>query len=170
MSLLVGFPVTGHAMLNQRIDKSPIQFGLNSLLHPERFPAHEVPDRQLMVNDRLLADYLDRQELPAGSVMMDTAYGWGVWLSSKNPKQFVINSDYDFKAALNRPWDHGVSYLLVSNPSLTSADAIATRYPTLWNDGAGFSALTYSMSGAGGELFRLYRVTGAPRTVLSPPR
>ena len=30
-----------------------------------------------MVDDRVLADYLDRQRLPAGSVLMDTFNTWG---------------------------------------------------------------------------------------------
>lgn len=172
-SLLVGFPVTVRAMLNDRIDNPPLQAGFNSLLHPARFPPQELPDRRLMVNDRLMAGYLDSQRLPDGAVLMDSAYTWGTWLSSENPKQFVITSDYDFKAALNRPWDYQVKYLLVSNPSITGADALNARYRTLWNDGAGFSRLVYGIYGIYGaaddELFRLYEVTGAPRNILSPP-
>jgi hypothetical protein len=124
----------------------------------------------MATNGRLMADYLDRQRLPAGSVLMDTSYTGLVWLSSVNPKQFVVTSDDDFKAALNRPWEYGVTYLLVSNPSFTNADAVNLRYPTLWNDGAGFSKLVYSMSVANNEeRFRIFEVTGPPRTVLSPP-
>ena len=173
-SVLIGYPVTVRAMLNDHIDNPPLQAGFNSLLHPARFPPSELPDRRLMVDDRLLADYLDSERLPDGAVLMDSAYTWGTWLSSDNPKQFVITGDYDFKAALNRPWNYQVKYLLVSNPSITGSDALNVRYPTLWNDGAGFSRLVYSIYGiygaAGDELFRLYQVTGAPRTVLSPPR
>ena len=57
------------------------------------------------------------------------------------PKQFIITSDYDFKAALNRPWQHGVKYILLSNPSYSDADAINIRYPSLWYDGAGIAKL-----------------------------
>ncbi len=172
-SILVGFPVTVHAMLNDHIDNPPLQAGFTSLLHPDRYPPQELPDRRLMVNERLLADYLDRQRLPDGAVLMDSAYTWGTWLSSANPTQFIVTSDYDFKAALNRPWDYRVTYLLVSNPSITGADALNVRYPALWKDGAGFSRLVYAVYGiygtSGEELFRLYEVTGPPRNVLSPP-
>jgi len=170
VSIVIGFPVTARAMLNERISNPPFQAGFNSLLHPERYPAQEQWYRQMAANGRLMADYLDRQRLPEGSVLMDTSYTGMVWLSSVNPKQFVVTSDYDFKAALNRPWVHRVVYLLLSNPSFTNADAINIRYPTLWNTGAGFSTLVYTMSVADGEeRFRIYEVTGPPRTVLSPP-
>ena len=165
-SIAVGFPVTVGAMLNERIGDPPLQAGLSSLLHPDRRPLQEVWQRRLLVNSRLLADYLDRQRLPDGAVLMDTAYTWSVWLSSSRPKQFVINSDYDFKATLNRPWEHDVQYLLVSNPKDNDADALSVRYATLWNDGAGMSRLVYSVDGPDGvEQFRLYRVTGPPRAV-----
>ena len=154
------------AMLNARIGDPLLQAGLTSLLHPERIPLQDVPQRRLLANSRVLAEYLDRQRLPDGAVLMDTAYAWSVWLSSSRPKQFVITSDYDFKAALNRPWEHDVQYLLVSNPNDSDADALSVRYPTLWNDGAEMSRLVYSTDGAdGAEQFRLYRVTGPPRAV-----
>ena len=69
-------------MLNDHMDRSPIQLGLNSLLHPKRFPSQEAWYRQLMVSDRLLADYFDRQRLPDGApVLMDSfdtlgVFGW----------------------------------------------------------------------------------------------
>ena len=45
-----------------------------------------------------------------------------------------------------------------------NADAINLRYPTLWNDGAGFSKLVYSTSETNDEdLFRIYQVTGPPK-------
>jgi hypothetical protein len=169
-SLLVGFPVTVVASLNQRIGNQQLQFGFNSLLHPQRFAVQDLWYRQLMFNDRVMADHLDRQSLADGTVLMDTFNTWGVWLSSTHPQQFVITSDYDFTAALNRPWAFDIKYLLLSNPAASDADAINLRYPSLWNDGAGFSRLVYSVSGPNDEdQFRLFEITGAPRNVLSPP-
>ena len=169
-SILIGFPVTVSAMLNERINNPPFQSGFASLLHPQRDPAEQQWYRQMAANGRLMADYFDRQRLPEGSVLMDTSYTGMVWLSSVSPKQFIVTSDYDFAAALNRPWEHQVTYLVVSNPSFTNADAVNIRYPTLWNDGAGFSKLVYAMSvAAGEERFRIFEVTGPPRDVLSPP-
>lgn len=169
-SILLGFPVTVLASLNQRIGNQQLQFGFNSLLHPQRFAVQDLWFRRLMVNDRVVAQHLDRQRLADGTVLMDTFNTWGVWLSSTHPKQFVITSDYDFKAVLNRPWAFDIKYLLLSNPGISDADAINVRYPTMWYDGAGFSEQVYSISGIDGEdQFRLFEVTGPPRTVLSPP-
>ncbi len=168
LSIAVGYPVTVRAALNDHIGNQQLQFGFNSLLHPDRYPPTEQWYRRLMVNDRVMADYLDRMELPPGSVLMDTFNTWGVWLSSGRPKQFVISSDYDFKAALNRPQHHGVRYILVSNPSTTDPDMVNTRYPSIWFDGAGLGELAYSVYGAtGDERFRLYRVN-PPRTPVAP--
>ncbi|AQT82535.1 hypothetical protein B1R94_03365 [Mycolicibacterium litorale] len=168
LSVVVGFPVTVRASLNERIGNQQLQFGFNSLLHPDQYPAQEQWYRRLMVNDRVLADYLDRMNLPDGSILMDTFNTWGVWLSSERPKQFIVTSDYDFKTALNRPWLHGVKYMLLSNPEITDADAVNVRYPSMWYDGAGIGELVYTIYGAtGDERFRLYKVTGPPRPRLA---
>ena len=97
-------------------------------------------------------NYLDRKNLPDGSVLADTFETKVLWLTSKRPKQFAITSDYNFIAALNKPWDSGVQYILVTNPANNAAqDAITRRYPTLCADWAGISELVYSAVGAGGE-------------------
>lgn len=166
-SVLFGYPVTVIASLNPRIGNQPLQFGFNSLFFPQRTTPDEPQQlwyRRLMVDDRVLADHLDRMRLPDGAVLMDTFNTWGVWLSSSHPEQFIITSDYDFKAALNRPWEHHVQYLLVSNPATSDADALNIRYPSLWQDGARMARLVYTVDGAAGEQrFRLYRITGPPR-------
>ncbi|MBB3747984.1 hypothetical protein FHT44_000445 [Mycolicibacterium sp. BK634] len=170
LSILVGFPVTVRASLDERIGNQQLQFGFNSLLHPEKYRSQEQWYRRLMVNDRVLAQYLDRMQLPDGSVLMDTFNTWGVWLSSNRPKQFIVTSDYDFKTALNRPWANGVKYVLISNPEISDADAIDVRYPTLWYDGAGFGDLVLTIYGAtGDERFRLYKVTGPQVSAASKP-
>ncbi len=169
-SILIGFPVTVRAALNDRISNQQLEFAVNALLHPGYLPAQEQRYRQGLATDRLLADYFDRQRLPAGSVLMDSFSTWGIWLNSADTKQFRVTSDYDFKAAVNRPWKYGVTYLVVTNPASTDADAINIRYPTLWSDGAGFSTLVLTaMNGASDDnRFRIYRVTGPPRSLLEP--
>lgn len=162
-SLAIGIPVTVQAMSDERIGNQQLQFGLKSLADPQRYPPTEQWFRRLMVNDRSLADYFDRRHLPEGSVLMDTFNTWGIWLSSNNPKQFVITSDYDFNPVMNRPWDSGVRYIVSSNPVISDADALNVRYPSLWNDGAGLGTLVHSVYGAtGDERFRVYRITGRP--------
>ena len=162
-SLVIGIPVTVRAMFDERIGNQQLQYGLKSLLDPQKYPPAEQWYRRLMVNDRSLADYFDRRNLPDGSVLMDTFNTWGVWLSSHDPKQFVITSDYDFNAVMNRPWDFGVRYIVASNPTISDADALNVRYPTLWHDGAGLGTLVHSVYGAtGDERFRVYRISGRP--------
>lgn len=162
-SLVIGIPVTVQAMSDERIGNQQLQFGLKSLADPQRFPASEQWYRRLMVNDRALAAYFDRKQLPDGAVLMDTFNTWGIWLGSERPKQFVITSDYDFTATLNRPRDFGVQYIVASNPGISNADALNVRYPELWNNGAGLGTLVHSVYGAtGDERFRVYRVTAPP--------
>lgn len=166
VSLTIGVPVTVAAMSDERIGNQQLQFGLRSLADPQRYPPSEQWYRRLMVNDRALAEYFDRKRLPDGSVLMDTFNTWGVWLASDRPRQFVITSDYDFTATLNRPWDFGVQYIVASNPAISNADALNLRYPTLWQDGAGLGTLVHSVYGAtGDERFRIYRTTGRPAAV-----
>ncbi len=170
LSLVIGFPVTARASLDERIGNQQLQYGFNSLLYPDRYLAQEQWYRRLMVNDRILADHLDRMQLPDGSVLMDTFNTWGVWLSSDRPKQFIVTSDYDFKTALNRPWQHGVKYALISNPELTDADALNVRYPSMWYDGAGIGELVLTIYGAtGDERFRLYEITEPANATKKPP-
>ena len=166
LSIVVAIPVTAVSMLNENIGNQPLQFGLKSLLNPEKYPAEQQWYRRELVDDRLLAEFLDRKHLPDGSVLMDTFFGWGIWLASDSPKQFVVTSDYDFTAALNRPWDFGIRYIVVSNPALSDADAVHVRHPTMWDTGAGFARLVYSVKGPGGdERRRVYEVLGPPRPI-----
>jgi len=164
-SVLIGFPVTAYATLDERIGNQALQFGLRSVFDPQTYPSEEQWYGRLMTNDRALADYFDRKNLPDGSVLMDTFNTWGVWLSSDRPKQFVITSDYDFTAVMNRPWDFGVRYVVASNPANGVKDVLNRRYPDLWADGAGFGELALSVyGGTGDERLRVYRVI-EPRTV-----
>ncbi len=163
LSLVVGIPVTLFAMSDSRIGNQQLQFGFQSLLDPTAHPPEEQWYRRLMVNDRTLAAYFDNRHLPPGSVLMDSFNTWGVWLASDNPKQFVITSDYDFTAVMNRPWDFGIRYIVASNPAISDADALNVRYPQLWDNGAGLGRLVLSVYGAtGDERFRVYRFTGKP--------
>jgi hypothetical protein len=134
-----------------------------SLIDPVGHPPETQPARRRLISERQLAAWLDAKKLPDGAVLMDTFLAWGIWLSSDHPKQFVITSDYDFSAALNRPWDMGIRYIVATNPRLNIADAINRRYPELWSTGAGIARLIYSSDGAtSDEMFRVYEVIGKP--------
>ncbi len=158
-SLLIGIPVTAKSMLNQDIGNQQLQFGLKSLLDPENNRPEDQWYRRMLNNERLLAGYLDNKHLPDGSVLMDTFHGWGIWLASDDPKQFVVTSDYDFRAALNRPWDFGIQYIVDSNPAHSAANAVNLRYPSFWYDGAGIATMVYSGRGdTGDERWRVFKV------------
>lgn len=170
-SLVVAIPVTGLATLDQHVNNTSHGAGIASLLKPGSHPHPEEQSyRRTNDEDRLVADYLDRQNLPDGSVLGDTFEMFPIWMASENPRQFVITSDYDFSAALNRPWDVGVRYILVSNPIYGAApDAINTRYPTIWATGAGVGTLAYvATSTVRGLRWRLYEVIKPPEAKKRP--
>lgn len=159
-SVFVSIPVTTVTMVDNRTLDPGTHSAFKLILFPDRFYANEHTMRRLMINERPLAKFLDEQNLAPGTVLIDTANVWGVWLASSNPKQFVINSDFDFAAALNQPWRHGVRYVIVTNPSDANADAVNFRYPEMWENGGGMGDLVLTVAGPdGGELYRVYELT-----------
>jgi hypothetical protein len=114
---------------------------------------------------RGIAQFLDAQHLPVGSVLVDSSTGFPIIMASDNPRQFVITNDRDFRLALTDPGGLGVQYLLVpapSNPvSVPSLDALVRAYPGLYDSGAGVGILARQFDGPG-QLpgWRLLRVIG----------
>ena len=114
------------------------EYGLRSAFWPDRHPPSEFWFYWFGEVSGNVADWLDSQNLPEGSVLVDTFGVSRVWLESERPEQFVVRSDFDFFAKLNAPAEQGVQYILTQRPTgLGSLDAINVRYPTLWADGAG---------------------------------
>lgn len=162
-SLVVSIPFTGRLIPDQDVAYGQLESGFVSLMDPVAHPPNEDPARRRLISERNLARWFDAKDLPPGSVLMDTFLTWGIWLSSEHPKQFVITSDYDFTAALNRPWDFGIRYIVATNPRLNVADAVNRRYSSMWDDGAGIGDLVLSADGpTPDEMFRVYRLTGRP--------
>lgn len=164
-SLLIGVPMTAKSILDPDINVGATSLiGVASLVDPERYPPEKQTDRRVGLDDRLVAEYLDAKKLPEGTVLLDTFQTWWLWLASDNVKQFVITSDYDFGSALNRPWETGVRYIVLTNPETNVAmDAITRRYPTFWDDGAGLGKVVYAASGPDGrERYRVYRLVEPP--------
>jgi hypothetical protein len=157
-TLIVSIPVTWQSMLNPNIGKE--EFGLRSVLWPEKYPPSEFWffwSGEIAENT---VGWFDDQDLPDGSVLMDTFGLARMWLASDRPHQFVVRSDYDFFEKLNDPSESGLRYILVPRPSgLGKLDAVNVRYPTIWDDGAGIGTLVMTVTGPnGGEQFRILRV------------
>lgn len=134
-----------------------------------RMDADDLEDRRTVLRtwttERRLAEFLDDRDLPAGSVLLDTTFGFPVVLFSSRPETFVIPSDPDFVTTLSSPADHGVRYILAVPPTgRGTRDAVNLRYPTIWDNGAGIGTLdlTVPNDGSGQPDFRLYRVRETP--------
>jgi hypothetical protein len=156
LCLLVSLPTSWWGMLNPLVGTQAEQSGLCAIANPKKCPVQPSSLR----NNWYVASYLDRLNLPNGSVLMDTFTGWDVWLASSNHLQYTITSDDDFIAAVNDPRAYGIRYILVSDPAEDgAADAINKRYPTLYKDGAGIATLVMSVTSTGDDItMRLYRL------------
>lgn len=112
--------------------------------------------------ERSIAQYLDGLNLPDGSVLCDTVYGFAVVAQSQRPKQFVIPSDEDFTEIVNEPGENGVRYILaVPRSGRGVSDALNVRFPTLYENGARIGVLVLEARNVGADLpdWRIYRVT-----------
>lgn len=134
-----------------------------------RMGAADLEDRRAVLRtwstERRLAQFLDDRDLPAGSVLLDTTFGFPVVLFSDRPETFVVPSDPDFVTTLSSPWKNGVRYILAVPPTGRGArDAVNMRYPTIWDNGAGVGTLDLAVpnDGVGQPDFRLYRVRAEP--------
>lgn len=134
-----------------------------------RMGAGDLEDRRAVLRtwgtERRLAEFLDARDLPAGSVLLDTTFGFPVVLFSSRPDTFVVPADPDFVTTLNNPREHGVRYILAVPPTgRGTRDAVNMRYPTIWDNGAGVGTLDLSVpnDGVGQPDFRLYRVRAEP--------
>ncbi|OZC88814.1 ABC transporter [Rhodococcus sp. 06-412-2C] len=157
-------PVTGWAMLQPTLSSQ--QYALGRLFDedpsaddPQAMAARRIIDS--FSTERRLALYLDNQDLPEGSILVDTVYGFAVLAASEHPKQFVVPSDLDFTETLNDPESAGVRYLLtVPNEGRGVSDAVNRRYPTIYDNGADLYPLVLEVPNDGADQpdWRLYRV------------
>ncbi|QIS09524.1 ArnT family glycosyltransferase [Nocardia arthritidis] len=165
--IAVSVPLTGWGMTSQKMAVQ--EYALKEVLFPEPDNAtpYNADQRRIAATfstERKIANYLDAQHLPRGTVLMDTVYGFAVSAASRHPDQFVIPSDRDFVRVLNRPAERGVKYILaVPNEGRGTSDAVNRRYPTIYENGAGVATLAMEIpnDGAGQPNWRLYQVLGA---------
>ena len=141
--------------LNLRAEEADL---VSALLYPDRHysdrPGSEQ-NRQRWVAEREIAAWLDRRDPGEGTVLIDSAYGYAIILSSANPRQFVITSDRDFQTSVDDPRSNGIKYIVVQAEK--PADAVQVRWPTLFADGAGIGILQRSWEAIDGE-WRVYAV------------
>ncbi|MFT4087516.1 MAG: glycosyltransferase family 39 protein [Gordonia sp. (in: high G+C Gram-positive bacteria)] len=165
VATLLALPVTAYGMTSPKY--APQEFALRTVVRPEPDSVDKVyldarKVARSFSTERALAEYLDSLDLPDGSVLTDTVYGFAVVVRSTHPKQFVIPSDQDFPVILNDPADFGVKYLLaVPNTGRGRSDALNQRYPTLYEDGGDLGTLVLEAPNQGADLpdWRVYAVT-----------
>ena len=122
--------------------------------------------------ERQIADWLDAQRLPHGSVLVDTLYGFAVLARTTDPRRFVIPSDQDFTQILNDPARLGIRYILaVPRSGRGVGDAVNQRYPTLYDDGARIAHLYLEFPNVAVDLptWRVYRVVDDPSMSAATP-
>lgn len=167
VTMVVAIPVTAYGMTSPKY--APQEFALQSIVMPNPDAVDKKTlDAQRVVRsfstERSIAEYLDSLNLPEGSVLCDTVYGFAVIAQSARPKQFVIPSDQDFTEILNDPAAHGVQYMLaVPRSGRGESDALNIRFPTLYENGAQVSVLVLEARNQGADLpnWRIYRVSPA---------
>lgn len=165
--MLVSLPTTAFGMTSPKY--APQEFALSSVVwpRPDSVSQRHLDERRIVRSfstERTLARYLDSLDLPDGSVLTDTVYGFAVVVQSRRPKQFVIPSDSDFVEVLNDPKAAGVQYMLAVPASGRGlSDALNQRYPTLYENGAQIAVRVLDVRNQGADLpdWRVYRVTGS---------
>jgi hypothetical protein len=105
------------------------------------------------------AAWLDAQHLPNGSVLLDTAYSFAVVLASDHPRQFVIDSDYDFDAAIADPVTFRVRYVIVPDPKHYPHDRINQVQGQLFDSGGPGMKLAKEFDDPRLGTFRVYAVS-----------
>lgn len=144
----------------------PQEYALDAILDPDPddISAEKAAEDRIartFSTERAIAEHLDDLDLPDGSVVADTVYGFAIVAASRNPKMFVLPSDPDFVRILNDPSNRGAKYLLAVPPTgRGKSDTLNKRYPTLYETGADIATLELEVpnDGEGQPNWRIYRV------------
>lgn len=167
-ALLLAITVPSSALAMSKPEYAPQEYALGAVLAPQPDNASERKATEHRIaatfsTEREMARYLDGLDLPEGSILTDTVYGFAVVAASKKPRTFVVPSDQDFTAILNDPAANNVEYLLVvPNSGRGESDALNLRYPTLYDTGADIATLALNVPNDGENQpeWRIYRVLG----------
>jgi hypothetical protein len=167
--LLLAVTVPASAWAMGKPKYAPQEYALGAVLAPE---PDNITDRKATEHriaatfstERELAAYLDGLDLPEGSVLTDTVYGFAVIAASRKPKTFVVPSDLDFTEYLNDPAENRIQYMLtVPNTGRGESDAVNLRYPTMYETGADIATLALEVPNDGEDQpdWRVYQVEQA---------
>lgn len=161
--LAVSIPSTAWAMSLPTY--APQEYALAAILRPDpdSVSQRRAIERRIVATfstERRIAAFLDGLDLPPGSVITDTVFGFAIVAASKKPDTFVVPSDEDFVRRLNDPIQLGVRYLLaVPTTGRGVSDALNVRYPTLYETGADIATLALEVpnDGDGQPDWRIYQ-------------
>jgi hypothetical protein len=164
LAFALAVPVTAWGMGQQKYAPQEYALGVVLAPDPDSVSERKALERRIAATfstEREIAHYLDDLNLPRGSVITDTVYGFAIIAASQDPKTFVVPSDPDFTELLNSPTENGIKYLLVVPPTgRGKSDALNMRYPTLYDTGAEIATLELEIPNDGDNqpTWRLYRV------------
>jgi hypothetical protein len=155
---LAAIPLSINTLFDPRLAREEA-YHLRGLVAPGAI----IPDEQRRFEiGRDVAQYLDAQNLPRGSVVVDVALGFWVVLQSEHPEQFVITPDRDFEPIVADPAMFDARYVLVSPASgLGGFGAVERAHPGLYQNGAGIGELAaeFVHPTDGDVAWRVYEVT-----------
>ncbi|MCU1592278.1 MAG: hypothetical protein JWP11_3534 [Frankiales bacterium] len=161
---LSAIPTSIVAMSDHRVGREEYAH-LGYIFH-RNHPANKLYAEEFRLRaSRTITDYLDAKKLRPGSVLMDTFSPCVPFIDvgSRNPRQFVITNDRDFRPILADPVTFRAGYLLVPpSDGVGNLDEINRTYPTLYANGAGIAEMEHEFDGSAGcPAFRLYRIRAA---------
>jgi hypothetical protein len=111
---------------------------------------------------RTIARDIERLSPGPGSVVVDSASAFPIVMAADDLETYVIPPDRDFLQILADPYTFGVEYVLVSAPGTLAHDEVATIFPTLYENGAGFASLVdeWNLESLRYRLYRVERTVG----------
>lgn len=103
--------------------------------------------------EEVIAEYITNN-LQNEKILIDDLVGFPILYAAKQPRLFVQSTDTNFKTALKDPQNTGISYMLVSEPTISgSGDLINQTYPQLYESGTEFAQLEQDFGN-----WRLYKI------------
>ena len=131
-ALIFGSLVSLGTLQDQQI--APAESTIISQLLHQRLTPLQTSQATGFLGARQVAAWLDKQHLPAGSVILDTVYGFAVIAASNNLGQFVSPSDRDFPILLDALGSRKIRYAItVPNERRGTIDILNRRYPGIFD-------------------------------------